>query len=169
MNAEGYRELFDYHYKTYARIWESIDTLDEAQFKEKVAYSVGSLRDHMVHQMDVDRGWASVIRDEERPKGLNPVHFGTRAAVKEHWDRSEAEVRERLADLTDELLAADKHFDLPPAWGGSQDTPLWMVLTHVLNHGTDHRAQVLRLLHDQGAPTFAQDLIFHAWGVRPGG
>jgi uncharacterized damage-inducible protein DinB len=166
MNADGYRGLFDYHFDTYARIWASIDTLEEAEFTQKVDYSLGSLRDHMVHQMDVDRGWASVIRGEPRPEGLKPEHFATRAAVKEHWDQAEVEIRERLVDLTDELLASDQHFPLPASWGGPKDTPMWLVLTHVLNHGTDHRAQILRLLHDLGAPTFPQDLIFHAWGVQ---
>ncbi len=41
--------------------------------------------------------------------------------------------------------------------------PAWQVILHVVNHGTDHRAQVLRVLHDIGAPTFNQDLIIHLW------
>ena len=35
----------------------------------------------------------------------------------------------------------------------------WQVLLHVVNHGTDHRGQILRILHDFGAPTFDQDLM----------
>lgn len=31
------------------------------------------------------------------------------------------------------------------------------------NHGTDHRAQILRTLYDLGAPTFSQDLIMYLW------
>jgi uncharacterized damage-inducible protein DinB len=34
------------------------------------------------------------------------------------------------------------------------------VLLHVANHGTDHRAQLLRLLNDLGVRTVAQDDIF---------
>jgi uncharacterized damage-inducible protein DinB len=41
--------------------------------------------------------------------------------------------------------------------------PTWQVLSHLVNHGTDHRAQVLRALHELGAPTFSQDLIHHLW------
>jgi uncharacterized damage-inducible protein DinB len=41
--------------------------------------------------------------------------------------------------------------------------PAWQVLAHVVNHGTDHRAQILRLLDRYGAPTFDQDLILHLW------
>jgi uncharacterized damage-inducible protein DinB len=41
--------------------------------------------------------------------------------------------------------------------------PAWQILAHVANHGTGHRAQILRLLDDLGAPTFDQDLIIFLW------
>ncbi|MBK7915376.1 MAG: hypothetical protein IPJ94_03790 [Chloroflexi bacterium] len=31
-----------------------------------------------------------------------------------------------------------------------KDLVVWQVLLHVANHGTDHRAQLLRLLNDLG-------------------
>jgi uncharacterized damage-inducible protein DinB len=33
----------------------------------------------------------------------------------------------------------------------------------VVNHGTDHRAQILRLLHDFGVNTTGQDYIFYVY------
>jgi uncharacterized damage-inducible protein DinB len=38
---------------------------------------------------------------------------------------------------------------------------VWQTLLHLVNHGTDHRAQVLRALHGFDAPTFDQDFVFH--------
>jgi uncharacterized damage-inducible protein DinB len=40
---------------------------------------------------------------------------------------------------------------------------VWQVLLHVVNHGTDHRAQILRLLNDMGVETAYQDFIFHVY------
>jgi uncharacterized damage-inducible protein DinB len=37
------------------------------------------------------------------------------------------------------------------------------VLLHVVNHGTDHRAQALRLLNDLGVETTSQDYIFYVY------
>jgi uncharacterized damage-inducible protein DinB len=37
------------------------------------------------------------------------------------------------------------------------------VLLHVGNHGTDHRAQTLRLLNDLGVKTVSQDYIFYVY------
>jgi uncharacterized damage-inducible protein DinB len=39
----------------------------------------------------------------------------------------------------------------------------WQVLLHVVNHGTDHRAQLLRLLNDLGGETTSQDYIFYVY------
>ena len=49
-------------------------------------------------------------------------------------------MRDYLAELRDEML-----FD-KPLEGEDKDLILWQVLLHVANHGTDHRAQLLRLL-----------------------
>jgi len=37
------------------------------------------------------------------------------------------------------------------------------VLLHVVNHATDHRAQLLRVLHDLGVKTTSQDHIFYVY------
>jgi uncharacterized damage-inducible protein DinB len=45
-------------------------------------------------------------------------------------------------------------------------TALWQILLHVANHGTDHRAQLLRILNDVGVKTFPQDYIIYTWEHR---
>lgn len=44
-----------------------------------------------------------------------------------------------------------------------KDLIVWQVLLHVVNHGTDHRAQILRLLNDLGVKTGPQDYIFYVY------
>jgi uncharacterized damage-inducible protein DinB len=48
-----------------------------------------------------------------------------------------------------------------PLSGEDNVLMLWQVLLHVANHGTDHRAQILRLLNDLGLNTGPQDYIFY--------
>ena len=50
------------------------------------------------------------------------------------------------------------------AEGEDKDLILWQVLLHVVNHGTDHRAQLLRWLNDLGVNTEYQDYIFYVYG-----
>jgi uncharacterized damage-inducible protein DinB len=44
-----------------------------------------------------------------------------------------------------------------------KDLIVWQVLLHVVNHGTDHRAQILRQLNDLGVETKWQDYIFYVF------
>lgn len=64
-----------------------------------------------------------------------------------------------LAELRDELLFAT------PIQEPEEDKDLivWQVLLHVVNHATDHRAQLLRLLNDLGIKTTSQDYIFYVY------
>jgi uncharacterized damage-inducible protein DinB len=61
-------------------------------------------------------------------------------------------------------LRDDMLFEKPFAEGEDKDLILWQVLLHVVTHGTDHRAQLLRLLNDLGVKTEYQDYIFYVYG-----
>ncbi len=39
----------------------------------------------------------------------------------------------------------------------------WRIIAHVINYGTDHRAQMLALLWQLGAPTVEQDFPIYFW------
>ncbi len=67
-------------------------------------------------------------------------------------------MRAYLTGLRDEML-----FTKPFPPGEDEVLVVWQVLIHVVNHGTDHRAQILRLLNDLGFTTGPQDYIFYAY------
>jgi uncharacterized damage-inducible protein DinB len=68
-------------------------------------------------------------------------------------------MRAYLAELRDDMLC-NKPIKEPEE---DQDLCVWQVLLHVVNHGTDHRAQLLRLLNDLGVETSSQDYIFYVY------
>jgi uncharacterized damage-inducible protein DinB len=68
-------------------------------------------------------------------------------------------MRTYLAELRDEVLFFKPITEPEEA----KDLIVWQVLLHVVNHGTDHRAQILRLLNDLGVKTTAQDYIFYVY------
>jgi uncharacterized damage-inducible protein DinB len=67
-------------------------------------------------------------------------------------------MRTYLATLQDSML-----LQKPFSEGEDKDLILWQVLLHVGNHGTDPRAQLLRLLNDLGVKTGPQDFVFYAY------
>ena len=158
MNANAFRHFYDYHFTENRKIWDSYVTpLSHEQFTQHVDYSHGSVRDQIVHLMSADDTWFSALRGVEIRESLNPANFEDRKIIRAHWDNIEQTRRDYLATLRDDML-----FD-KPLEGEDKDLILWQVLLHVANHGTDHRAQLLRLLNDLGVKTTSQDYIFYIY------
>jgi uncharacterized damage-inducible protein DinB len=78
------------------------------------------------------------------------------------WDTLEADQQAYLATLDDDALSQMVVYDMPHR-GGEKRNSLMEILLHLVNHGTDHRAQLLAGLHQLGAPTFEQDFIIYLW------
>jgi uncharacterized damage-inducible protein DinB len=159
MNADAFRHLYNYHFSENRTLWDRyITALSQEQFIEPAAYSIGSVRNQLVHMMSVDDAWFSDLRGVEVPPPLDPENFNDRDTLRAHWDGVEQRMRGYLDILRDDML-----FTKPFPPGEDENLILWQVLLHVVNHGTDHRAQVLRLLYDLGVRTGPQDYIFYVY------
>ncbi len=159
MNSNAFRHFYDYHFAENRSLWDSyIVSLSFEQFTQAVGYSHGSVRDQVLHLMNVDDAWFSGLRGIENPESYNPADFDDREIIRTHWDKVEKNMREYLANLQEEMLS-----EKPFADGEDKDLILWQVLLHVANHGTDHRAQLLRVLNDMGVKTTSQDYIFYVY------
>jgi len=158
MNADAFRHLYNYHFAENRKIWETyIVPLSEEQFTRELSYSRGSIRSQLLHIMGADEGWFSGLRGVEPPP--DPIGPTTdRTTIRAYWDNVEKDMRAYLANLRDDML-----FTKPFPAGEDENLILWQVLLHVANHGTDHRAQVLRQLNDLGVETKYQDYIFYVY------
>jgi len=159
MNADAFRHFYLYHFSENRKIWDTyVSALTDEQFRGEVSYSHGSVRNQIIHLMSVDDTWFSGLAGKEIPEPLDPAHFEDRQIIRATWDSIENHIRDYLGRLKDEML-----FDKPFPEGEDQDLIVWQVLLHVVNHGTDHRAQMLRMLNDLGVKTRSQDYIFYVY------
>ena len=160
MNANAFRHFYDYHFAENRKVWNGVASLSFEQFTQNVNYSHGSMRDQIVHLIDAEDVWFSELQDVQPSEPLPPSNSDDQEIIREHWDRVEQNMRAYLAELRDEMLF-DKPIKEPEE---DQDLIVWQVLLHVTNHATDHRAQLLRVLHDLGVETTYQDYIFYVYG-----
>ena len=159
MNADAFRHLYAYHFSQNRSLWDlSRAALSWEQFSQPSAYSMGSARNQFVHLMSDDEMWFCGLRGAPIPDPLDPAQFTDWKVIRAYWDEVERQMQADLAALQDAML-----FEKPFPDGVDKDLIRWQVLIHVVNHGTDHRAQLLRLLNDLGVDTSAQDYIFYAY------
>ena len=159
MNADAFRYLYNYHFSEYHKIWDSyILLLSQDQFTQQVGYSHGSIRNQVIHLINAENMWFSELSGAVVAEDLKPEELSNRDLIRTRWDETEKMVRSYLDGLRDDML-----FSKPIVFEEDKDLMVWQVLLHVANHGTDHRAQLLRILHDFGLKTISQDFIFYVY------
>lgn len=167
ISMETIRTLYAYHIALHRRTWDSIMALSDAQFVQDVPYSIGSLRNHAVHLASVEQRWFARVVGNPPPDRLVYAEYPTRESARAACDAAEARISAALEMLTDADLPRPIAYEVrrvdPVERTIRATSAVWQILVHVVNHGTDHRAQMLRILHEFGAPTFEQDMMIHWW------
>ena len=160
MNADAFRHFYNYHFAENRKVWEHVASLTFEQFNQPIGYSRGAIREQVVHLLDVEDVWFSELQGTQPDDPLpETVTADDRDAIRAHWDKVEGKVRAYLAALQDEQLYSKPITDPEE----DKDLIVWQVLLHIVNHATDHRAQLLRSLHDLGVDTKSQDYIFYVY------
>ncbi len=158
MNANAFRQYYDYHFAENRKLWDRyVPRLSYEQFAQPANYSRGSVRDQVIHLMEADDLWFSELQNIAPLEPPSPSDLDDRSVVRAYGDEVEQRMRRYLAELRDDMLFT-KPIEEPEE---DRELIVWQVLLHVVNHATDHRAQILRLLNDLGLETEYQDYIFH--------
>jgi uncharacterized damage-inducible protein DinB len=148
--------LWGYNYWAHHKLWNSIMTISESDFKKPVAYSVGSVHIQVVHVMWAEAVWYARLHDASRPT-FTIEDYPTRPSIREKWNDVEEKWRVYLDNLTESEL--ERQIEVVRFNGEHYIHSVQEMLLHAVNHGTDHRGQILRLIHDYGGDTYAQDMI----------
>lgn len=160
MNGVALQMLIGYHQSRNRMLWDAIEALGATAFDAPAHYSVGNIRNHMVHLSYVDAAWLHGMRGLPRDTfawldiARYPEVYPTIASAKAFHDAIAADLWSCLLTWTDADLLV-----VPPGMNEAR----WQILTHLVTHGVDHRAQVLHQIHACGGQTFPQDLIMYLW------
>lgn len=163
MDSKTIKTMFDYHYGMFERVWACAGQLTSAQFVAENGYSLGSVRNHLVHCMNVDDRWLARLQESMLPPVLDEATFPDTASIRPDWDAVRERVLAYVASLTQAELEASVSIAMAGRYSEPQHCRRWEALLHMVNHGTDHRAQILARLHELGAPTLEQDLMLYLW------
>ncbi len=151
------KELFDYNYWARDRQLEACAVLSQAEFHRSTGNGCPSAGDALTHLVGVEWLWLERLRGRS-PKALPPAEsFPDVAAIAGRWRSVEADMREYLARLDEQVLACPLTYT--NLRGEAWSYPVWRVLLHVINHQTYHRGQVNTLLRQLGKKAAPLDLL----------
>ena len=148
MNIEAIHSLFDYNYWVNQRILDTAADLSTEQFTGPGPLSHGSLRDTLVHTLGAEWAWRERCQGSSPTGLLSQDDFPDLESLSVRWREEEEAMRSYLAELSDEDLTSAVTYTRP---GGARfETPLWQILLHVINHGTQSRSEAAVLLTQLG-------------------
>ena len=143
--------LFDYNYTEHKRVRDlCVMKLTEEQFTHDTGYSWGSIQRELVHTLNGEDGWFSRIMGEGRSNYYD--YDMTRDEIYEIWQPLEKRIRTFVDELNEEKMNAIVAFT--DGRSGDVELTAGQILMHIINHGTIHRAEIMAIAHQIGAPTF---------------
>ncbi len=160
MQKSDIRLLFDYNYWANRHILTAAAKVSKVAFLAPTTHSWGSLHGTLLHILGAEWVWRVRCQEQLSPRALLAEQdFPTLAAIQARWQSEEQAMRAYIDGLSDEQL--NRTIDYASLSGKPYQTVLWQILTHVVNHGTQHRAQSAVILTDLGASPGDIDLIVY--------
>lgn len=160
MNQQELLTLYDYNYWANARILRAAAQVNQADFVAPHTFSHGGLRGTLVHTLSAEWIWRVRCQEAVFPTALlKEEDFPTFAELRARWQHEEAAMRAYVNNLSDEEI---NHTIFYKSTNGSPyEDPLWQLLVHVVNHGTQHRSEAAAMLTDLGHSPGNIDLIVY--------
>jgi uncharacterized damage-inducible protein DinB len=167
VNADGFRSLYEYNSWANDRIWDTAVQVSEANYYAPAdGLSFGTLHATLVHIMLGELVWLSRWQGVKPPESMKDGRLAVtlaqtavpnRERLREMWDAEREKQASFFASLTNEMVAAPLRYE--DQYGNPNDQLLWQLMTHLLNHGTQFRAEAAVRLTQLGYSPGDLDLI----------
>jgi len=146
MDKSVFSTLIAYNFWANGRILAACERISADEFTRQVRPDPGwgSLRGILVHTLDAEYGWRSILQSNDVDTILEAADFADVAALNTRWEVER-----------DAWLAYDAGLSVNSLNAGYADDPqhgprVWQTIVHVVNHGTQHRGEAAAILTGYG-------------------
>jgi uncharacterized damage-inducible protein DinB len=138
--------LIAYNFWANDRILSACERLSVDDFTRVAAPDPGwgSLRGILVHALDAEYGWRSVLQGQDATDILDEADFADVAALKARWAAERAAWLDYVAGVGVDDLNRGTNSD------PERSPKVWQTIMHVVNHGTQHRSEAAAILTGYG-------------------
>lgn len=163
MLLEYIKDLYAYTYWADERILETAERVSEEQRFAPQPGGYGSIHTTLVHMISAQRMWLSRWQGTSTSK-LDPQDFPTLASIRARWQQTQQNLRVFINALSEADLA--RHLTYTNSAGNIYSPPIWQLIVHLVNHGTQHRSELALMLSALGYSPGDLDLAIYLLDVR---
>ena len=157
MNKQDILLLYQYNQWANAKILNAAANVTQEQFVAPGSFPHGGLRGTLVHALFAEWIWRTRWEGTSPTSRLKPEGFPTLESLRTRWLEEEKQLMGFVDAVTEERL--NNTFEYRNTSGKPFTKILWQVMAHVVNHGTQHRAEAAAILTDLGHSPGDLDLI----------
>ena len=160
MQLDDIRFLFAFDRWATSKILDATEGVDPATWSATNIVDDRGLGGILVHHLGASQRWRIGFETRGTDEGPEPElePLPTMDELRERWEAEWTAVDAWLPTLTDDFVAYVH-----------EGVPFWQMLVHVVNHGTQHRAEAAALLTGEGRSPGELDLINYAEERADGG
>ncbi len=158
MNRQDILTLYKYNQWANAKILNAAANVSQEQYLAPATFPHGGLQGTLVHTLSAEWIWRKRWEGTSPTATIKPEEFPTFDSLRARWAEEEKELMAFVYSLADETL--DNYFDYSSTKGTPFRRILWQAMAHVVNHGTQHRAEAAALLTDFGHSPGDVDMIY---------
>lgn len=158
MRADEIRFLFAYDRWATRRVLAVLDGLDPTVWTRTNVVDERGLGAILVHHLGASQRWRLAFQEIDESPAPERDALPTIDRFRDRWDVEWTAVDAWLPTVTDGFVGYVHN-----------GVPVWQMLVHVVNHGTQHRAEAAALLTEEGRSPGELDLIDYAEEETDGG
>jgi len=156
MQPETLLTFVRFHAWANQRILASAAELTDDEFRRATNLDHGSAFRTLRHLVDVDWSWREFCEGNDVGETClwdTGVALDDLASIREVCTQEDDRLRRYVGSLDEATLTESL------AMGEDRSVPRWLILAHVVNHGTQHRSELSRYLTECGPSPGELDLL----------
>jgi uncharacterized damage-inducible protein DinB len=158
MNKHDILTLYKYNQWANALILKAAANVTQEQYLAPASNPHSGLRGTLVHTLFAEWIWRKRWEGNSPNYRFKIEEFPTLESLQSRWLEEERHLMSFVDGLTDERL--NSKFKYRSTIGEPYERILWHAMAHVVNHGTQHRAEAALILTDLGCSPGDVDLIY---------
>ena len=130
-----------------------LEQITDEQWTRAIVSSFSSIQQTALHIVSAQKVWIDFWEQRPNPIFLSSEFRGSKSDLLKIWRETSLEMKNFTERFPEDRLDQQIVFRYPR--GGEGRMPFWQTLSHIVNHSTYHRGQLVTLLRQAGFTSFS--------------
>jgi len=153
MNKKYFIQLANYTIWADQKVIGWLNQISDEQWKQVITSSFSSIEQTSIHIVSAEKIWLDFWINTPDPVYLSAWFSGSKNDLMENWKKTSAGWKNFIENYPEENYRRQITFRYPR--GGDGQMEFWQTFSHIVNHSTYHRGQLVTLLRQAGFKDFS--------------